>query len=774
VPHPFRLGFLAFALALSLIPWSISRAAAASAPSIQLLQPGAAGGTYTVGSARGGVQLTTTDVDGTIARISWHSDRLDPSPAGACYIDPAEQTVLTWCGMYLMPGVNVITITVEDNDGLTNDAVITIELQKPTSPGAPTVTFSVPDPEIVFTTSSIMNMNTVMTDGEGFVQWFLYHATGTFFTLSGSFDPGTPETSSRAWDYPDVPLVVGWNILEVQAEDNEGHHSPWVTRYVYRMVRTPAALPSIAITSPSTSSPIKTKASAITVSGTGIDPNGGISFMKWESNFYPYDSRFRIANVRQSTPNEEITWTANIPLKPGENRIAIMATDDEGHETTAQLTVIREGISYYLAEGATGFFQFDVLLGNPNDVEAPISVQFLDQNGPLPPLPRTLPPNSRTTIHVNSLPGMESRAVSTIVTSTLGLPLMVERTMQWDERAYAAATDHASEGLSTKWYFAEGAQGFFHTYLLLANPDVDANVAHVTYFREGAGPVTRDYPLKAWARETIDIGSDPDLRYQAFGTEVTFDHPGVAERAMYFGGPPQWLGGHESAGVTRPSRDWFLAEGATGDYWVTFILFANPSPTETAHVDVSFLRTSGEPVTKRYEIGPQQRQSINIAAQDARLVSAAVGTEVHADVPILVERAQYWGGHSPDAWLESHNSFGVIEAAKRWGLAEGRIGRPSRYQPYILIANPGDQAASVTVKLLRENGKPPVMVGPFSIDAKSRKTVFGDIPVSGLENENFSAVIDADQPIVVERAMYSDALGQHWKAGTNATATRLP
>jgi hypothetical protein len=178
VPHPFRPGFLslastlAFALALSLNPWLISRAAAASAPSIQLLQPGAAGGAYTVGSARGAVQLTATDVDGTIARITWHSDRLDPSPTGACYIDPAQQTVLTWCGMYLMPGVNVITITVEDNDGLTNDAVITLDLQKPTFPGGPTVTFSVPDPEIVFTTSSIMNMNTVMTDAEGFVQWF--------------------------------------------------------------------------------------------------------------------------------------------------------------------------------------------------------------------------------------------------------------------------------------------------------------------------------------------------------------------------------------------------------------------------------------------------------------------------------------------------------------------------------------------------------------------------------------------------------------------------
>ena len=34
--------------------------------------------------------------------------------------------------------------------------------------------------------------------------------------------------------------------------------------------------------------------------------------------------------------------------------------------------------------------------------------------------------------------------------------------------------------------------------------------------------------------------------------------------------------GHESAGVTAPATQWFLAEGATGDYFDLFILIANP------------------------------------------------------------------------------------------------------------------------------------------------------------------------------------------------------
>jgi hypothetical protein len=46
--------------------------------------------------------------------------------------------------------------------------------------------------------------------------------------------------------------------------------------------------------------------------------------------------------------------------------------------------------------------------------------------------------------------------------------------------------------------------------------------------------------------------------------------------------------------------------------------------------------------------------------------------------------------------------------------------------------------------------------------------------VPELVDEEFSAVIDAQEPIAVERSLYSNANGVTWAAGTNATATRLP
>ena len=64
--------------------------------------------------------------------------------------------------------------------------------------------------------------------------------------------------------------------------------------------------------------------------------------------------------------------------------------------------------------------------------------------------------------------------------------------MRWDgEQQSGSHTEKAMAGTATKWYFAEGSQGFFFTYLLLANPNSTANVATVDWLLEGAAPVQR-------------------------------------------------------------------------------------------------------------------------------------------------------------------------------------------------------------------------------------------------------------------------------------------
>ena len=111
-----------------------------------------------------------------------------------------------------------------------------------------------------------------------------------------------------------------------------------------------------------------------------------------------------------------------------------------------------------------------------------------------------------------------------------------------------------------------------------------------------------------------------------------------------------------------------------------------------------------------------------------------------------------------------------------WGLAEGEIGGPSGEETYILVANTSSFAGSAKVTLLFEDGTTTERI--YTLGAQSRTNVavgpdFGAI-VAG---RRFGAIIESlgttPAQIVVERAMYHDAPGQVWGAGTNALATRL-
>jgi hypothetical protein len=379
----------------------------------------------------------------------------------------------------------------------------------------------------------------------------------------------------------------------------------------------------------------------------------------------------------------------------------------------------------------------------------------------------------RVTVTLNTLPEAGNGAVSTIVHSNNNIPLIVERTMSWDKQGYGASGDKAVSGPSNNWYFAEGSQGFFSTYVLLANPQTSANTAHVTYFREGDVPITRDYGLGPQSRTTIDIGADGALVNRSFGMQVTFDAPGVAERSMYFGTSPFWSGGHESAGTTTLSYDWLLAEGATGPFFETFILLANPTSTD-AQVTVTFLPQGATPVVKQKTVAANSRMTINIEGEDPTLGNAAVATQIHSTQPLVAERSQYWPDPAPQ-WYEAHNSFGVAVPGTKWGLSEGRVGQAASYQTYILLANPGNTDANVTIQFLRENGGATV-TKTFLVKATSRLNVaVGGVGSEApeLADENVGAIVTSDQNIAVERSMYSNANGQVWAAGTNVTASPL-
>lgn len=229
--------------------------------------------------------------------------------------------------------------------------------------------------------------------------------------------------------------------------------------------------------------------------------------------------------------------------------------------------------SWLLAEGATGdYFDEFILIANPDpSAAASVRVTYLLTAGGA--LSRTLevPPSSRHTIWVDretfeGEPGLplEAAAVSAVIESTNGVPIVVERSMWWPgptQETWAEA--HNSPGATAAgpvWATAGGevVDGPVNsdTYILVANVSaIDADV-RVTLLLEGGGEASRLIPTKAGSRTTLDIRSEfPEAVGHRFG--VVVESLGataadlVVERACYWNA----LGQRWSAGTNaRASR----------------------------------------------------------------------------------------------------------------------------------------------------------------------------------------------------------------------------
>ena len=116
------------------------------------------------------------------------------------------------------------------------------------------------------------------------------------------------------------------------------------------------------------------------------------------------------------------------------------------------------------------------------------------------------------------------------------------------------------------------------------------------------------------------------------------------------------------------------------------------------------------------------------------------------------------------------------------GLDVERIGLvvnfdvPRETETYVLIANTSAFAGTARVTVLFEDGTAPV-TRDFALPASSRSNVAPAADFPETAGKRFGMLVESiggtPAQIVVERAMYSNAQGVRWAAGTNALATKL-
>ncbi len=421
-------------------------------------------------------------------------------------------------------------------------------------------------------------------------------------------------------------------------------------------------------------------------------------------------------------------------------------------------------VTWYLAEGTTAWgFSTYITIGNPNPESVTAKITYLNVaggsgGGKLDGRDVSLAPQSQIT--VDPRVDVKDMDFSTIVKSSDGLPITVDRTMFWTGAGATVGEGHnamAVDAPAKTWYLPEGSSAWgFETWTLVQNPSGAEADLTLTYMTPDAWQKIVKTKLPAYSRASYSMLADIGARDAS--VRVTSDVDVIAERSMYRNNRRE---GSCSMGATTASNDYFLAEGTTAWGFSTFVLIQNPNES-AANVTITYMTPEGPVAQPPFALPPASRKTIKVN-DVAGLSSTDLSTKVHADVPIVAERAMYWKG-GPDGVEACHASIGVPGGSKSFLLPDGQTsgGR----ETYALVQNPTSSAIPVDVTYLPENGDDPVS-RKATIPANSRRTFNMADEIADGRAAILVSVDGGVGDVIAERSMYWDKRG----AGTDTVGS---
>ncbi len=368
--------------------------------------------------------------------------------------------------------------------------------------------------------------------------------------------------------------------------------------------------------------------------------------------------------------------------------------------------------TWYLAEGTSDYgFDTFVNIENPNDTAVTALVTYMTESGPRSRAALVLPPMSQTTINPRNDIGAAD--FSTKVECKERKTIVVDRRMTWWGAGAASQEGTSSIGITAPaktWFLPEGSSKWgFETWLLIQNPnDSDANCT-VTYMTEGSGPRRVEKSVPANSRASFNMETDIGLKDASIKIESNV--PVIPERAMYRNNRRE---GHVSAGTTTPAKDYYLAEGTTSYGFTTYVLIQNPNDRNNT-VTVTYMMPGGARPQEPIVVPANSRRTIRV---NDVLRGVDLSTRVSGSLPLIAERAMYWGEGSP-LGEACHDSIGMDAPHKAFYFPDGET--QGGYETWTLVQNPNDKDVDIEVSYLPAGGGA-VETVKATVPANSRMT----------------------------------------------------
>ena len=306
---------------------------------------------------------------------------------------------------------------------------------------------------------------------------------------------------------------------------------------------------------------------------------------------------------------------------------------------------------------------------------------------------------------------------------------------------------------SSSWYFAEGVTTRDAAEVLLAlNPFPDDAVVDVVFSTEEgivSPQALTGLLVRGQALTPINVGDFVQRRESVSVSLVARTGRLVVGRLQVFDGSTGRKGVSVGLGAASPGPVWYFPEGLVAEGQSERFLIYNPGRTE-AQVELALALESGEAEPLRLTIPRESRLTV-VAAQESRIpkgVPHAVTVRSLEGPEVVVERAI--DGIAPSARTGLSITLGARLPAKRWATAAGAA--DDNTDLWVVVQNPGERSASVTLKVLGDGAA--LQVGSVSnveVPAGERRAFHVN---AALKRATAPILLTATEAVVVERDLY--------------------
>jgi hypothetical protein len=315
----------------------------------------------------------------------------------------------------------------------------------------------------------------------------------------------------------------------------------------------------------------------------------------------------------------------------------------------------------------------------------------------------------------------------------------------------SAAT--CASSASSSWYFAEGVTTRDAAEVLLAlNPFPDDAVVDVVFSTE-EGIVTPQaltgLLVRGQALTSINVGDFVQRRESVSISLVARTGRLVVGRVQTFDGSAGRKGLSVGLGAAAPGPVWYFPEGLVADGQSERFHVYNPGRTE-AQVEVALVLDTGEAEPIRLTVPRESRLTV-VAGEESRIpknVPHAVTVRSLEGPEVVVERTI--DGAAPSTRTGLSVTLGARLPALRWATAAGAADDST--DNWVVVQNPGDKAAFVTVNVLADGT--PLLVGGLSrieVPAGQRKAFHLN---ASLKRATAPLLVTATEAVIVERDLY--------------------